>query len=245
MRKSYVSSAYALLVFTIILFGNTVSAQAGPSYAAKILLLDGYVDVKYSGTDTFVILPPWETLGTGDVIETGKAGKIVLKLPDGSKLVIGENSRIVIKELGEVEVTKAPKNTFELVRGKIRAIVKPFVSRDSVFNIETNNTTAGVRGTDFGVTYDPDVDTTYVLGMTGTLWLSLKKFPKIHPVTIEGGHAIFITGSNRPGAPYEAKKEAIDGFLKGMEVKGEGGIGEFNPGRGNDHGNKGHDREKR
>lgn len=229
MKKLYVFGTLALSLLMVVFSGDAFPVQAGSPYTAKVVSTHGQVDVRYAGTETFVALSPGDALGTGDVIQTDSEGKIELKLPDGSKLVIGEKSRIVIRELGEVEVTKATKTTFELLAGKIRAIVNPFVSKDSEFNIMTNNATVGVRGTDFGETYNPDVDTTYVLGMTGTLWLSLKHFPEMPPVIIEEGHELFIFGMNKPEAPSVAKKETIDEFLKGMDVTEEGGTGLTNP----------------
>ncbi len=108
-------------------------------------------------------------------------------LSDGSMIVIGANSRVVIKELNTLEVTKVSTSTFELLKGKIRAIVAPFVSKDSRFTIETGNATVGVRGTDFGVTRDPDADTTHLLTLDGTVYLTLTYFPHLPSIFVIGG----------------------------------------------------------
>jgi hypothetical protein len=221
MKKLNVLGALALSLLIIVFSVNTISAQTYSPYTTKVVSTDGYVGVKYAGTGTFVTLSPGNTVGIGDIIETDSKGKVELKLPDGSILIIGENSRVVIKELGMVEVMKVTKSTFELVKGKIRAIVIPFVSTRSEFTIETNNATLGVRGTDFGETYDPDLDTTYILGMTGTLSLSLKHFPETPPIIIQKDHEISVSGGNEPGALSDAKKETIDRFLKGMDTTEE------------------------
>ncbi len=239
MKKLYLLGALALLLSIIIFSGDAFPAQADSPYTAKVVSAAGYVGVKYAGTDTFVALSSGKTVGIGDIIETDSRGKIELKLPDGSTLIIGENSRIIIKELGMVEVLKVTKSTFELLRGKIRAIVIPFVSTNSEFNIETNNATLGVRGTDFGETYDPDADTTYVLGMAGTVSLSLKHFPGGPPIIIQKGHEISVTGNNEPGALSNATKETIDGFLEGMASAEEGKTDKVNPINRGKHGDGG------
>jgi ferric-dicitrate binding protein FerR (iron transport regulator) len=239
MKKVYVLGTLALSLFIVILSGDAFSAQSGSPYTAKVVSTKGYVDVRYAGTDAFVALSPGGAVGTGDVIQTDSEGKIELKLPDGSKLLIGENSRVLIKELGQVEVTKATKSAFELFKGKIRAIVTPFVSKDSAFDVETNNATVGVRGTDFGETYDPNRDITYVLEMTGTVSVSLKHFPEKPLVIIEEGHEAYISGRNMPEEPSVAKEGTIDEFVKGMEVTESGGPGGSNPIPEGNHGGGG------
>ena len=108
-------------------------------------------------------------------------------LSDGSTIVIGANSRVVIKELNTLEVTKVSTSTFGLLKGKIRAIVVPLVSKDSRFTIETGNATVGVRGTDFGVTRDPDAGTTHLLALDGAVYLTPTYFPDLPPIFVVGG----------------------------------------------------------
>lgn len=217
------------LVGLLMIVMSFASAGGQNPSDAVVISSEGYVDVKFNGKEKFVPLVEGTRLNAGDVIQTDSEGKVVLKLPDTSTLVIGENSRVVIKELGMVEVTKVSTSTFELLKGKIRAIVNPFVNKESTFMIKTNNATVGVRGTDFGETYDPDTDQTYIIGLEDCVSLMLSKVPGA-PISLCAGNELTILGGQQPGNPGEASDETIDQFLKDMNVaEVPGGAEGINP----------------
>jgi hypothetical protein len=206
------------LVGLLLIVMSLGSAGVQNPSDAVVVSSEGYVDVKFNGKEQFVPLVEGARLNTGDVIQTDREGKVVLKLPDTSTLIIGENSRVVIKELGMIEVTKVSTSTFDLLKGKIRAIVNPFVNKESSFMIKTNNVTVGVRGTDFGETYDPDTDQTYILGLENCVSLMLSKVPGAGPISLCAGDELSILGGRQPGNPGAAPEEKIDQFLKDMNV---------------------------
>ncbi len=218
------------LVGLVLIVMSFASAGEQNPPDAVVISSEGYVDVKFIGKEQFVPLVEGMRLSVGDVIQTDSEGKVVLKLPDTSTLVIGESSRVVIKELGMVEVTKVSTSTFELLKGKLRAIVNPFVNKESSFMIKTNNATVGVRGTDFGETYDPDTDRTYILGLEDCVSLTLLKVPGGGSMSICAGDELTVLGGGEPGNPTEASDNTIDRFLKDMNItEGSGGAGGINP----------------
>jgi hypothetical protein len=224
MKKKLQSLEIIILLSLILIpiFVGVVPAQVNES-AATVVSTDGFVDVKYAGTNRFVPLTPGKTVGVGDLIQTDTEGEVEIRLPDKSVLKIGSSSQVLIKELGIVEVTKISTSTFELIKGKIRAVVSPLLKKDSRFTIETTNATVGVRGTDFFEEFDPDTEATYVLGLEDCVGLSLKSFPGSVPILICGHHELMLSGRGAPPAPAEASPETIDRILREMELKGETG----------------------
>ena len=205
---------------------SLVAAQGQNSPYAVVSSVEGYADVKFSTREQYVPLKENTNLGVGDIIKTDDEGKVVLKLPDKSTLIIGENSRVVIKELGMVELTKVSVSTFEILKGKIRAIVNPFINTESTFMIKTNNATVGVRGTDFGEVYDPDTDRTYILGLEDCVSLTLAKIPGSAPVSICAGYELTILGGQKPGLPKGASRETINEFVEEMSTTESPGTSE-------------------
>ena len=102
----------------ILISLSLVAAQGQNSPYAVVSSVEGYADVKFSTREQYVPLKENTNLGVGDIIKTDDEGKVVLKLPDKSMLIIGENSRVVIKELGMVELTKVSVSTFEIIKRK-------------------------------------------------------------------------------------------------------------------------------
>jgi hypothetical protein len=223
-RFKLIRAAGVACISLVVMSLTSTGGQNPPS--AVVVSSQGYVDVKASGTEKFVPLVEGMGLTVGDIVQTDSEAKVVLGLPDKSTLIIGENSRVVIRELGMVEVTKVSVSTFEIIKGKIRAIVNPFVTKESSFMIKTNNATVGVRGTDFGEEYDPDTDRTYILGLEDCVSLTLAKVPGSPPLLVCAGDELAILGGRQPGAPTKASDETINGFLEEMSTAGEPGTAE-------------------
>jgi hypothetical protein len=231
-RKTGIVFALASLLI-IVSFVNAHGQNPATTVAIHTW---GNTEVKFNTATDFIRLVEGTRLGAGDTIQTGDKGKVELALSDKSKIVIGANSQVVIKELGMVEVTRVTTSTFELVKGKIRAIVVPFVDKDSQFKVETGNATVGVRGTDFGVTRDPDADTTRLLTIEGTVYLMLTYFPHLPPIWVAGGEEITVTGDKQPPKPSKTSWKTTYQFLQEMMTSPHEGKGDHGGGNKGGHG---------
>ena len=210
-------------VVTLLIVAGFADARGQDPADAVVVDTRGFPGVTFSTETSIVRLVRGARLGVGDTIETGDKGKVELRLSDGSTIVIGANSRVVIKELNTLEVTKVSTSTFELLKGKIRAIVVPLASKDSRFTIETGNATVGVRGTDFGMTRDPDAGTTHLLTLDGAVYLTLTYFPHLPSILVVGGEEITVMGDKMPPMPSRASGETTYQFLQNMMVFPPGG----------------------
>jgi ferric-dicitrate binding protein FerR (iron transport regulator) len=219
----------------LLIIIGTANTRADDPTDALVVWTRGYAVVRLKTASSFVPLVKGTHLGIGDTIQTGDKAKVQLELPDGSTVVIGANSWVVINELGMLEVTKSSASTFYLLRGKIRAVVVRLLDRDSRFTIETNNATVGVRGTDFGVTYDPNGDTTYLLAFTGSVSLTLAHFPDLIPIVVTKGEEITVSGDEQPPKPSRAPEATLYEFLTEMR-QNTGDHGDRGGGRGGGEG---------
>ncbi|MBN1573599.1 MAG: FecR domain-containing protein [Deltaproteobacteria bacterium] len=209
-------------VFTFILFISfclfVFAAKKGAD-KAEVIYVSGFVDAKLKETGKTVTLVKGMKVGQGDEIMTDSESSVELKLTDGSIIKIGEDSRVVIKELGQVEITKVSRSKFELIKGKVRAVVKPFVDKDSKFTIETENATIGVRGTDFGVSFDFDTGGTDIISIEACVSVVAKKIPGLDPIEVCTMQELLVSGDNLPGTVLGVDKEKLKEFLDGMEIK--------------------------
>lgn len=106
-----------------------------------------------------------------DQIETLKGGRARIDFTDGNKIHIQEKTQIKIERYdGEGAQKKA---VIELLRGRIRNQVKQkYMGEQSGYEVHTRSAVAGVRGTDFIVTFDPSVqETTTVHTLEGQVLL--------------------------------------------------------------------------
>jgi hypothetical protein len=144
----------AACIIGIIAAATTDCSFSKPDPSASVLYQSGIVELKTAGSDTWTPYIAGTEIGEGDELRTYAEGSVELDLPDGSVLLIGPNSHVVIRALGMVEVTRKDLTRLELVFGTIRALVADRSDGTAPFEVETENVTIGVRGTDFGVTHD-------------------------------------------------------------------------------------------
>jgi hypothetical protein len=215
---------YGISLFFILLFfilGGLVYAQRGLSNTAVVTYTDGFVDTKLTGAEGWSPLIEGTELNEGDEIETGTEGEVELRLSDGSVIKIGPDSRVVIKELGMVEITETRTSTFGLIRGRIRAVVTPFMKKESKFTIETENATVGVRGTDFGTIFDPDTGETNVISISDCCYVVATNFPHLDPIDVCTNEELFVYSDVEPGDAVGIDVVKLNEFLDEMEIMGK------------------------
>ncbi len=229
-NKKQVTLGFFLSLFiSSLLLGGLVKGEDEISTSASVIYIDGRVNVKNAGSEKWSILIFGNEVGAGDEILTETDSEVELRMKDGSILKIGHDSHLVIKEMGLLEVTKVTKNRFELIKGRIRAVVVPFVNKESKFTIDTENATVGVRGTDFGVIYFLETKESYVIGIDGVVYLLSKEFSDILPIDIKAGEVLSVFTGSSPKGPFLVEKEKLESFLEDMKILG---LGPHEPGTG-------------
>lgn len=88
----------------------------------------------------------------GDRINVGPAGNAQLVLDDGTKLVVGPSSQLVLQSYLRRNESTANKVAVRALRGTFRFITGE--SAKSAYTINTSNATIGIRGTGFDFTVD-------------------------------------------------------------------------------------------
>ena len=86
-----------------------------------------------------------ETLPPGSVLETG-GGKLLLQLTDGSQVLIRPHTRLTVQQ-----PSPADRGYFQLLLGRIRAIITKHTGGAPPFELGTPSAVIAVRGTQFDV----------------------------------------------------------------------------------------------
>jgi hypothetical protein len=148
-----------LIAFVVVLGAiGSVEAQLTPT-TTRIVRVTGPVEVRLGGGSA-----PWTPATVGarlaeqDEIRALAGASAELSLPDGSTLILAENSRFVVSRLRVDSQSQGRSVIVHLVTGKVRAIVAQAAVRlvqlrQSTFAISTPAAVAAVRGTDLAVTF--------------------------------------------------------------------------------------------
>jgi FecR protein len=153
--RAWVAAFGGLLVVAAV-----ASAHAQPrSGSAELKNLTGRVELLRKGQTEWAAAVVGARLVEGDDVRTYAGASVELALPDGSTLVLAENSRLVVSKLDFDAQDQTRLAAFHLAVGKVRALVSRAAvslvrSRQSNFVISTPTAVAAARGTDFEVVYN-------------------------------------------------------------------------------------------
>lgn len=213
-RYFSVPFVFLFILSSLILF-STVKALAQPEWPASIEALEGAVWISFQGGGE-VEAKPGMGLQAGDILRTDLGGRVTLILLDGSRLELGEDTRVDIATLNLT--TEVKSSLFKLVWGRIRAaIAQPYKTSGSEFNVETPNALAGVKFTTFSMGYFRSTDTTWLLVEDGVVSLTSLLHPGQPSETLGSGESGVTVGNNPPERTSSGKLD---------QIQAEGRLGE-------------------
>ena len=136
----------------IILILTLVSFSLFAQYGTPVAILEYYDDdleLEITGSDGTVLSDIYYgmDLQVGDTIRTNRTGAEIRLDPNGSIIKLSPYTVFTIENL---QKSAEESNNFNLISGKIHAIAAR-AGIGEKYQIQTQSTVAGVRGTDFGV----------------------------------------------------------------------------------------------
>ena len=142
MRK--VLTGLAVLIF---LMPVALSAQG----TLRVSSLYGPVEWKGVSSASFSPLAPsTQTVRIGDELRTGPGGTVMLELPDGSYMVVSENTTLAIQDYWSGNL----RSLVNIMVGKVRFYIQRLGGRPNPYRVTTPTALIAVRGTTFDVAMD-------------------------------------------------------------------------------------------
>src|ERR1051326_633016 len=140
-----------LYASALTLGGNSIRAQELVS--ARVLSFEGQVEIRRPSDNQprlqKIAYKTNDELKAGDTIITGKSGRLVLGLSDGSQAVIAPQTTVLIKDLSQ-----SPRTLFNVIRGKTRIHIEKLGGQPNPYRVNTPTAVIAVRGTIFDVLVD-------------------------------------------------------------------------------------------
>lgn len=210
--SSATRSAFIALVLLVI---------AGvPSYAQEPVAAVGYIaTIQGSGTidRSGVVLELQEgaVIGIADQILTGAGTQVLLVLSDGSRVVIGADSRVAMGVLAAAGASGNSDRVIDLLQGILRISVQASEAGGAA---ETRTPTAVVaaRSTAWIVAFEDD--STAVLSLEGTVEVTATTAPG--SVTLTPGTGTDVARGAEPTEPVEWGAARADSFRNRTALTG-------------------------
>ena len=114
-----------------------------------------------------------QRLHESDTLETEKSSSVKVRFDDGNVFNLSEESKLKIERVRHLSVEKKRQTILNLIKGKVRSkVLKKYKNAGSFYRVKTRSAVAGVRGTDFVVSFmQGRKEVTTVQTLTGAVQL--------------------------------------------------------------------------
>jgi hypothetical protein len=123
----------------VLLLPSALSAQG----ALRVASMYGRVEWKAVSSRTFAPLTASvQSVKVGDELRTGPDGTVILEVPDGSYMVVSENTRLTIDNYWSGNL----RSLINLMMGKVRFHIQRLGGRPNAHRVTTPTALIAVRG---------------------------------------------------------------------------------------------------
>jgi len=207
----FLFSLCAVLFFLTEMAGEVAAQQL---VSAKITAIEGQVEIRrYPSAQPVPVKIAFKVddrLSAGDTIITGKNGRLVLGLTDGSQAVIAPKSTVVIKDLSQ-----SPRTLFEVIKGKTRVHIEKVGDQPNPYRVNTPTAVIAVRGTIFDVLVEDNE--TEVFLHEGEVAVTNLRLPD-QPVFLSAGQTTRVLMLGPPRLPGVFKPGRNDGNFRTSQM---------------------------
>lgn len=182
-----------------------------------VAAVEGSAEVGRGGT--WASAASGTVIGVGDQLRTGRPGRMRIVFRDDSVLVLGDSTTVVVDE--QIFNPSASSSVFSLVQGKLRSIVSHYYgAAGAQFEVNTPTAVAGVRGTEFVISYDPATGATEVVGLRGVVTVNGTVDPTAPGLLVTANQVTDIGNGELPTSPRAADPEQMRQLLRDIEFFG-------------------------
>ncbi len=203
---------------------NKTQASAVPVAGATVADIKGKVQVQLPGHAPAA--PSRGQVLPAETMVSTEGGRILLRLEDGSQILVNEHTRVVLKQPSSNSWQR-----LQLLLGRIKAEIQKRIGGSPPFQIGTPSAVISVRGTRFNVDVDKH-KATKVSVEEGEVELASAKGIG-NPVLIKAGHKSRVREDSAPETPQEApeiQRQSGNGNSdRGNAANGAGSHGLGNP----------------
>jgi hypothetical protein len=209
----------ALLVALLVLLVS--SSRASAEAVGSLATLEGLVEI--GRADVFAAADVGAEVEVGDALRTGRPGRARVVFRDDSVLNVGEQSHVVIDEQVFNPEEGSFNSVLRLLSGKVRTLVSEYYREPTArYEIQSDTSVSGVRGTEFIVSYDAERQVTEVVGVSGEVTVRSVLIPVGEPVVIRRAEITTVARGQYPSPARRLEDEEFRQYLEGLQFIGDG-----------------------
>jgi hypothetical protein len=207
----------ALMLVTLAAFALPAWSQEVGTVAA----VDGTAEIGRNGVFGAAVLGA--AVNQGDELRTGQPGRLRVVFQDDSVIALSDDSHVTVDQQVFNPAAGTSRSLMQLLKGKVNALVSDYYHRTgAAYEIKTQTAVAGVRGTEFSMTYNPQDQVTEVVGITGVVQVHSAADPTGPGVLLTADEATSVAPGQLPTSPHRLEDSIFRQQLQGIEFIGGG-----------------------
>jgi len=170
-------------------------------------------------------------VAVGDELRTGNPGHLRVVFQDDTLLTLSADSHVTVDRQMFDPAAGQRQSLLGLLQGKVAAVVSEYYhGAGTRYEIKTATAVAGVRGTEFTVSYDPSTNLTEVVGISGVVSVHSAVDPNGPGVLVTANETTTVEAGELPKAPWILEQTILRKQLRDIEFIG---VGQFESLSGN------------
>jgi hypothetical protein len=198
-----------LIILGLLLLPSALFAQSALRVSSPI----GQVEWRSASAKAFVPLAANQSVQAGDVIRTGPGAQVILTVPDGSYMVVNENSSLILEDFWSGNF----KSIMNLMLGQVRFYIQRMGGRPNPYSVKTPTALIAVRGTIFDVMVD-DGQASEVYCLDGSVTVE-NIFRSEREVILSPGTRTLVRPGEYPVPPVRSQAELYGNRVVHMRQK--------------------------
>ena len=187
-----------LLTTLLLLLPHGLWAQA-----LRISSVTGPAEWRPVSSKLFKTVGAAQVVQVGDEVRTGPGAQLILEVPDGSYMVVSENSKLIVEDFWSGDL----RSLVNLMVGKVRFYVQRLGGRPNPYRVTTPTALIAVRGTIFEIAID-EAQIAEVRCLEGRVAVETVGLPD-REVILEAGRKTLVRPGDYPLPPVSNDAELI------------------------------------
>jgi ferric-dicitrate binding protein FerR (iron transport regulator) len=214
--RTLTAAAFALSILL------PATSQAKETEIGTVASFEGTAEIGRDGS--WVAAEVGAPVRAADLLRTGKPGHLRIVFDDDSVLTLGESSELKVSE-HMFAPDEGSRSLVDLLSGTVNAVVSEYYQKPNAeYEVKTKTATAGVRGTEFVVSYEPGEEITEVFVVDGRVEVTSLVEDVQNTVFLNANEVTYVREGELPSPPNRYEEGVLRQRLDNIDFIGERGF---------------------
>ncbi len=217
MVRVLTAAAFALSIFLPAI------SEAKETEIGTVASIEGTAEIGRDGS--WLAAEVGAPIRADDILRTGKPGHLRIVFDDDSVLTLGESSELTVSEHDFAPKEGKSRSLVDLLSGTVNAVVSEYYKNPNAeYEVKTKTATAGVRGTEFVVSYEPGEELTEVFVVDGRVEVTSLVEDVQNTVFLNANEVTYVREGELPSPPNRYEEGVLRQRLDNIDFIGERGF---------------------